>query len=84
MKIKFLIFFTATVLIEGIISLVTMLGMKLDPGRGHVFNYSSLKWELVAIVTLLMLVLLAGSILVPQDRLETSSIFFSGHAIGRP
>ena len=60
MRIKLLIIFFATVLVEGVFSLIVLLGMKFDPGRGHIFNYSTLKWALVGMVLLILLALLAA------------------------
>lgn len=77
MRIKLLIIFFATVLVEGIFSLIVLLGMKFDPGRGHIFNYSTLKWALVGMVMLILPALLAAMVSLCSKAKWGQSLFTS-------
>lgn len=58
MKTKYLNTFLALTLFEGILAEIYLLRMKFDPGRGTVFNYSSLRIGLAGGIFLVLLTLI--------------------------
>ncbi len=58
MKPKHLLSFLIIVSLEGILVEIVLLGMRFDPGRGHIFNYATLRLALVGVVFVVLLALL--------------------------
>jgi hypothetical protein len=58
MKPKHLLSFLIIVFLEGILVEIVVLGMRFDPGRGHIFNYATLRLALVGMVFVVLLALL--------------------------
>jgi len=58
MKPKHLLSFLIIGSLEGILVEIVLLGMRFDPGRGHIFNYATLRLALVGVVFVVLLALL--------------------------
>ena len=69
MKKKHLLVFILLAWIEGIAALGILLGMRFEAGRGHLLNYTSLKFALAGIIGLaLAALLLAISLLIRNAK----------------
>ena len=69
MKIIHLISFLATVFFEGVVTLIFLLGMRFEAGRGNIINYATLRLGLTGVlftVLAALLMFVIAWLLVPK------------------
>ncbi len=74
MKIKHFLVLLGFVFVETILTLVLLLGMRFDSGRGQIINYPALQTALAVLLGLIALAVL-GALLIPGFRPDRASRF---------
>jgi hypothetical protein len=67
MKNKYLSAFLILAIVEGIMTLVSLLGMTFDYGRGHLINYTTLKLSLAGLICFVLIALIISVLSVLRN-----------------